>query len=148
MRLLAEQTVSISCDVTTAFAYVANMENFSQWFPGVRSLVSNNSLQPTDIGKEYREVFTAAGKDQNIVLRVKEVQRDGLFITEGEYPPLLPRMEVTFQSQGAQSCSVIWRMFSRNHSFIGGFTWLPLARRVIRGRSSLGVQQLKKILES
>jgi uncharacterized protein YndB with AHSA1/START domain len=146
LRLLTENTVSIACDVRSAFAYVSNMENFAQWFPNVRLVASADAQAHATLGKQYVEVVATPRGEQKIPLRVKAVEPDRLFVTEGEYPPLMPRMEIEFQSQGA-GCTVTWRMFSRNTSLLARFTWLRLARRVIRERATLGLAQLKKQLE-
>jgi hypothetical protein len=149
VQLLTEQTVAIYCNVETAFAYVANMENFGKWFPEVRSIVSANALPHAVKGKEYLETFVSSkGKERQIRLRVQEVDANTLFLTEGEYSPLLPRMEVTFASQGDHACTVTWRMYSRNNGVIARFTLLPLVRRVIRKRAVIGMARLKEKLES
>ncbi len=149
MKLLTEQTVSIRCDVHTAFAYVSNMENFPQWFPGVRSVVSANPLPPAEPGKEYLEVVAAPnGEERQILSRVKEVQHDRLFVTEGEYPPLLPRMEISLRSEDANNCAVTWRMLSRNDTPESNLPWLPTARQAIEERARLGVSRLKEKLEN
>jgi hypothetical protein len=74
------------------------------------------------------------------------VEPDKLFVTEGDYPPLLPRMEIEFRPQGA-GCTVTWRMLSRNTSLLARLTWLRVARRIIRKRAAAGVAQLKEQLE-
>lgn len=149
MKLLAEQSTTIRCDVRTVFAYASNMENFSQWFPGVRSIVSANALQPTEPGKEYLEVVaTPAGEERQVLVRVRQVEPDRLFVTEGEYPPLLPRMEILFRAEGADECAITWRMFSRNDAPESELSWLPMARGAIRERAEAGVAQLKMRLES
>jgi len=125
------------------------LENFGEWFPQVRSIVSANSLPHAHIDKEYLEVVAGPnGKERQLLVRVKQVKPNLLFVTEGDYPPLLPRMEVTFHPQGIESCIVTWRMYSRNNSLLARFTLLPLARRVIRKRAAVGVARLKKNLES
>lgn len=125
------------------------MENFPEWFPGVRSIVPANSLPPTEPGKEYLEVVaTTTGEERQILLRVKEVQRDLLFVTEGEYPPLLPRMEISIRAESAGSCAVTWRMLSRNDAPEAELAWLPIARQTMKERAKLGVAQLKVRLEN
>ena len=146
MRLLTENTISIACNVGSAFAYATNMENFAQWFPNVRSVVSADTQPHATLGKQYLELVSTPRGEQKISLRVKAVEPDRLFVTEGDYPPLLPRMEIEFQPQGT-GCTVTWRMFSRNTSLLARFTWLRLARRIISQRAAVGVVQLKRQLE-
>ena len=148
MKLLAEQSVVVRCAVHTVFDYISNMENFGQWFPGVRSIVSADSLQPIEPGKEYLEVVaTPSGEERQIVVRVRQVESDRLFATEGEYPPLMPRMEIALRAERADACVVTWRMLSRNDAPESELAWLPVARRTIQERAELGVAQLKARLE-
>ena len=148
MKLLAEQSVAVRCDVRTAFDYISNMENFSQWFPGVRSITPADSLQPIEPGKEYVEVVaTPTGEERQVLVRVRQVESDRLFVTEGEYPPLLPRMEILLRAERADACVITWRMLSRNDAPEAEISWLPVARRTIQERAELGVAQLKMRLE-
>jgi hypothetical protein len=148
LKLLAEQSVAIGCDVRTAFDYISNMENFGQWFPGVRSIVSADSLQPIEPGKEYVEVVaTPTGEERQILVRVRQIEPDRLFATEGDYPPLLPRMEMHLRAERADACVITWRMLSRNDAPEAQIPWLPIARQTIQQRADLGVAQLKARLE-
>jgi uncharacterized protein YndB with AHSA1/START domain len=148
LPILTEQKITIARSAAAVFAYVSNMENFSEWFPQVRSITSANSLPHAQVGKEYLEVVAAPnGEERKIPLRVREVEKNRLFVTEGEYPPLLPRMEIEIRSQDADNCVVTWRMLSRNKGFLVRFTLLPLARRVIGARAAAAVARLKSNLE-
>lgn len=149
MHLLTEQTTTIACPVEAAYQYATNMERFGEWFPGVISIVSANTLQHAQRGKEYLETVAVPlrGKRQ-IKLSVKEAQADKLFVTEGEFPPLMPRMEIVFQATGADSCEIRWRIFSRNESLLIRATLIPLARSVMRNRAAIGMKQLTQTLES
>jgi uncharacterized protein YndB with AHSA1/START domain len=149
VRLLAEQSVSIRRDVTKVFAYVSNMENFSQWFPAVRSIVAANPQQPIEPGKEYLEVVaTPTGEEREIRLRVKEMEPYRLFATEGDYPPLMPRMEIQLQADSTNGCIVTWRMLSRNEEPESALPWLALARQAIDERAKAGLGQLRTRLET
>ena len=146
MQLLTENRVSIACSVSSAFAYVTNMENFGEWFPKVRSIVSVDTQPHATLGKRYAETVSTPRGERKILLRVKTVEPDRLFVTEGDYPPLLPRMEIEFEPHSA-GCTVTWRMFSRNGGLLARFIWLRVARRIIRERATVGVAQLKQQLE-
>ena len=149
MELLAEQTVVIERNVAVTFAYVTNMENFSEWFPGVLSVASADSMPHSTLGKEYREtVSTPNGGEQTFLLRVKEARPDKLFVTEADHPPLLPRMEVEFAPSGDRGSTVTWRMFSRNEDPVTRATVVPLAQRVIGERAAQAIVRLKQKLES
>ncbi len=148
MHLLTEQTITIARPAEVAYQYATNMERFGEWFPGVLSIESANTFQHGLRGKEYLETVTVPlrGKRQ-IKLSVKEAQPNRLFVTEGEFAPLMPRMEIAFQATGADSCDVTWRMFSRNDSFVIKVTLLPLAKRIMRKRAAIGMKRLKQKLE-
>jgi hypothetical protein len=149
MYLLAEQTITISRSVEAAYQYTTNMEYFGEWFPGVLSIESANDFPHAKCGKEYLETVSIPlrGK-RKIRISVKKAQPNKLFITEGEFPLLMPRMEIAFQASGANSCSVTWRMFSRNNSFLFKITLLPLVKNVMRKRAAIGIKQLKQKLEN
>ncbi len=149
MQLLTEQTITIARSVEAAYQYATNMERFGEWFPGVLSIESANTSPHAQRGKEYLETVTVPlrGKRQ-IKLSVKDAQSNELFVTEGEFPPLMPRMEIVFQATGADSCDVTWRMFSRNDNFLVKATLLPLAKRVMRKRAAIGMKRLRQELES
>ena len=148
MHLLTEQTIAIARPVEATYQYATNMERFGEWFPGVLSIESANTLRHAQPGKEYLETVTVPlrGKRQN-ELSVKEAQTNERFVTEGAIPPLLPRMEIIFQATSADSCDVTWRMFSRSDSFLVKATLLPLAKSVMRKRAAIGIRQLKQNLE-
>lgn len=149
MRLLSEQKVDISCPVERVYAYATNLERFAEWFPAVLSVVSVNDQAHAEPGKEYLEtVKDRNGVERKIKLQVKEARRNALFVSEGEYPPLMPRMEIVFESSDERKCSVTWRMYSRNRSLFARFTWLPLARRIIARRAADGVNRLREKLEA
>lgn len=148
VHLLAEESIDIHRSPATVFDYVANMERFGEWFPGVLSIESANDMAHGDVGKQYLETVTVPlrGK-RRIRLLVQQAERNRLFVTEGNLPPIMPRMEVSITSQSAESCRLTWRMFSRNKSALFRLTLLPLARGVMRKRAAVGMKRLKRNLE-
>lgn len=148
MQLLTEQTTTVVRSAGAAYQYATNLEHFAEWFPGVLSIESANTLEHGQRGKEYLETIAAPLKGKRkIKICVKEAEFGKVFITEGEFPPLMPRMEIRFQATGAESCSVTWKMFSRNDSFLFNATLLHLFRSVLRKRAAVGIKRLQKILE-
>jgi hypothetical protein len=146
VHLLTEQKIFIDCDAAMAFAFVADMEAFGRWFPGVLRINSTNALPPATVGKVYLEtVALPDGTETAITLRVVEAVPNRRFVTEGDFPPLLPRMEVGFEAQGA-GCTLTWRMLSRNQDPQVAST-LPFVSRVLEERAALGMAQLKQLLE-
>lgn len=148
MHLLAKESVRIDRSAKAVFDYVANMERFGEWFPGVLSIESANGQPHGQAGKEYLETVAIPLRgERKIKLLVREAQPNTLFVTEGKLFPLMPRMEISIHSNGTESCDVTWRMFSRNENAIFRLTLLPLARGVVRKRATRGLGKLKNNLE-
>ena len=151
MHLLVEQSVCIQCRAQDVFEFVSNMEHFALWFPGVIAIESSNALAHGQVGKEYLETVSVPLRGhQKIRLHVREVVQasgDYLFATEGRFPPLLPRMEISISDGPLTSCRLTWRMFSRNRSPVIRFTLHLLARRLMGQRARVGLAVLKERME-
>lgn len=148
MHLLTEKTVNIKRPMSAVFAYVANMEQFGEWFPGVVLIESANALDHGQEGKEYLETVSIPFRGtRKIKLVVREVRANHFLATEGKFSPLMPRMEISLNEGEMDSCELTWRMFSRNNSLIAKYALLPLARRVMGRRAETGIASLKKRLE-
>ena len=148
MQLLAEESVRIQRSVLDVFTYVSNMERFGEWFPGVIAIASSNALQHGQAGKQYLETVSVPFRGtRKITLEVREVRGHQFFATEGRFPPLMPRMEITLLEAEANSCELTWRIFSRSNNPITRYMVLPLARRVMGKRAAVGVAALKKRME-
>ena len=80
-------------------------------------------------------------------LTVRQAEPGRLLVTEGALAPLLPRMELLFQSTSVGSCRITWKMFSRNDGALARLMLLPLARRIIDKRAAIGMSVLKEKLE-
>lgn len=149
MHLLAESTTDIACPVQAAYQYATNLERFGEWFPGVVAIESANSLSHAEPGKEYLETVAVPLRGQRkIKIVVKEAERDKSLVTEGAFPPLLPRMQMQFKALTADSCQVQWQMFSRNNGLLAKLTIIPLARGVMRKRAAVALAALKRRLEA
>ncbi|MES2581453.1 MAG: SRPBCC family protein [Pseudomonadota bacterium] len=149
MHLLTEKTVHIQRPALAVFGYVSNMENFGEWFPGVIAIQSANALQHGQPGKQYLEtVLVPLRGTRKITVQVREVRDHQFFATEGRFPPLMPRMELTVDATGENACTFTYRVFSRSDSLIARYTLLPLARRVMGHRAAVGVAALKQRLEA
>ena len=148
MHLLAEKSVHIHRPVLEVFGYVSNMENFGEWFPGVISIKSHNALAHGELGKEYLETVRVPLRGRRkITLQVRQASSPHFFATEGRLLPLLPRMEITLDATAMNSCELTWRIFSISHNLWVRYLVLPLARRVMDKRASLGVAALKGRME-
>lgn len=149
MHLLAESTAEIACPVSVAYQYATNLERFGEWFPGVVAIEAANALSHAEPGKEYLETVEIPLRGRRKVkLVVKEAEHNKYLVTEGAFPPLLPRMHIRFKALTANSCQVQWQMFSRNKGLLAKHTIIPLARGVMRRRAAVGLAALKKRLET
>ncbi len=149
MHLLAEESVEIRCSADEAYAYACDLEKFGEWFPGVIRIVAQDALDLTAIGKSYLETVAIPLRgNRNVQIRVKEAERNSIFITEGSMRPLLPRMEIRFRASGTNSTLVSWQMHSRSQSALLRATLIPLARRVMKTRARQGMANLKRQLEA
>lgn len=148
MHLLAEASIHIQRPALEVFQYVSNMERFGEWFPGVTAIQSSNALPHGQPGKEYLETaYVPLRGNRKIKVLVREVRGHQFFATEGRFPPLLPRMEITLDDTGASTCDLTYRVFSRSNSLITQYTVILIARRVMRKRAALGVATLKRRME-
>lgn len=148
MPVLTEQSIVIVKDVDAVFDYVVNMENYAQWFPGVLSVKSADSLPSGSPEKTYEEVAKDPIKGPvRFNIKVKEARRNQFFVTEGSYVPLLPKMTVVFQKINFNETRLDWKMESRNNSWLFKLTLLPVAKHLISKRAKLGLIALKRNLE-
>lgn len=148
MPVLTSNKILIHCPIAVVYEFVANMENFGKWFPKVLEIRSANSLEPDSIGKAYIETVKVPFRGlKHIKLKVVQSQKNSLFVTEGNFHPLLPRMTINFSEQANKTTVVIWRMESRNNGTIFNLLLLPLYKFVLKGRAQKGVQNLKELLE-
>jgi carbon monoxide dehydrogenase subunit G len=149
MKVLTINTVQINSPIAEVYKFVINMENFKHWFPGVIEIKSDNYLGHGIVGKTYSETVKIPFKgEKKITLKVVQSEENELFITEGTFFPLMPRMVVKFSEDNNKNTSLTWSMQSRNESFIFNTLFLPLLQNVIKKRARIGVQNLKKILEN
>ncbi len=145
MHKLAKNRIIVEKGVDEVFNYAANLENFSAWFPGVVSITSANNLKFMEKGKKYRENFSSLGSQKKVIIEVKHCSMREQLITESEFLPILPRMEIAFQKLDVNRTEVIWSMFSRN-SRLPWLLFLPLAKWIMHSRSKKGLRRLKEIM--
>ena len=149
MHLLTEQTIGIRASAEKAYRYITDMERFGEWFPGVMSIISASTHGHGEIGKEYLEtVVVPLRGTREIAVRVRDAEPYRFFATEGEFRPLMPRMEIAFDALGDGACSVTFRMFSRSDNRFVRLALIPLARRVMNRRAAVGLPRLKRALET
>lgn len=85
MHLLAEQSIDIACSVAVAYDFACNLERFGEWFPGVLTMASANSLDHAVVGKQYMETVAVPLRGtRKVTITVKEAEADKRFVTEGD----------------------------------------------------------------
>lgn len=147
-HLLSSRSIDIAAPAEAVFAYVANLENFPNWFPGALSIQAMDSVEVDEIGKTYSEIVALPfGRRAKVIIRVEESERPVHIVTEGNYRMLLPRMEMNLQNIGEGRSRIEWKMYSRRTGIIVKLL-LPIFRLVVRSRSRLSLVQLKAQLES
>jgi len=145
MQQLVSESILINREAEEVFDYLSNMENFKSWFQGVVAIESQDETSHGQVGKVYLETVKVPLRgERKIQLLVVESVRPHKFVTEGMFPPLLPRMEVLIEAQG-KSSAVQWSMYSRSESWLFKLLVLPFAKSVIskRAKQSLGVLKSK-----
>lgn len=146
MYKLARNKITVERGSGDVFNFAANLENFALWFPGVESITSANSLPFTEKGKKYKETFASLGSKKKVVVEVKDCQVEKYIVTESEFMPVLPRMEISFHALPDNRTEIVWSMVSRN----SGLLWailVPLVKLIMHNRSKRGLVRLRKLLE-
>lgn len=147
--ILVDETIRVRRPLSEVFTYISNHENYAQWFPDVETIVSVNNLPHGTVGKKYQEaVQVQRGRTVDMTITVVASTPNEFFATEGNFAPLLPRMEVRFKPVSDAETDVQWKFLSRNTSVITRFLITLIAKRGLQRRSKIGLQQLTRILEA
>lgn len=146
---LVDQTLSIDAPISKVFDFLANHENYASWYPNVISIVSANQLPHGAVGKIYKEAIRLpTGRNQLINIEVVKSRTPELFVTEGDFAPLHPRMEVQLSQKSATETSLNWRFYSRSQSVIGRLLIRFLLKKVMERDSRTGLARMKALVEN
>tara|TARA_R110002049_G_scaffold207188_1_gene377654 strand:- start:36976 stop:37437 length:462 start_codon:yes stop_codon:yes gene_type:complete len=149
MNTLTVNTVIINRTRKEVYKFATNMENFKRWFPEVIEIESDNSLEHGIVEKKYTETVKIPLKGESkISLNVVKAKENMVFITEGGFSPLLPRMIMKFSEESSTTTILTWSMQSRNNNLIFKSLFLPIFKKIISKRAEVGIQNLKTILEN
>ncbi len=141
--ILVDRTITTSTPVAAVFAFIANHQNYALWFPGVIDIRSDDSLPHGTVGKTYHETLRLpSGRQQVIDIPVVESVFPSRFVTEGRFPPLHPRMEMTLEPLPDGGTRLRWRFMSRNRSPIGRLLVRLLLRPAMSRRSRVAARRL------
>ncbi len=145
---LASKTVSINRSIVSVFEFLSNHENYIQWFPQVVSIEAADNLPHGTVGKIYKETLLLPNKrHKSMTIQVIESESPVLFITEGNFKPIHPRMEIRLSASSAQVTVVNLKFFSRNQSLIGRLLIPIFLKKIFARQSELGLRKLKDSLE-
>jgi carbon monoxide dehydrogenase subunit G len=147
-RLLSSRSIEIAAPINAVFTYAANLENFPAWFPGALSIRAKDSRPINEVGKCYEEIVGVPfGRSAKVRIEVVESNQPEHLVTEGDYAPLLPRMEMYFQAVGENQTLMEWKMYSRRRGILSGL-FLPVLSLVLKSRSRHALCKLKDLVES
>ena len=147
-RLLASRSIEIAAPINAVYTYAANLENFPAWFPGVLSIRAIDSRSIYEVGKSYEEIVSVPfRRSAKVRIDVVEANQPEYLVTEGDYAPLLPRMEMHFQVVGENQTLMEWRMYSRRRGLLTGLLLVVLSI-VLKSRSRYALIELKNIVEN
>jgi len=147
LEKLASFEIDTDISQEECFIYLSNMDNFDNWFPEVIEIVSKNK-EPIDVGKQYLEtVKMPLIGYKKITLTVKDFELYSQFSTEGDFAPLLPRMDIYVSNNDNGKTKINWAFYSRNSSKLFKL-FVPLFRYVMTKRSNIAAVKLKAVLAS
>jgi hypothetical protein len=144
---LVDATLTINRPIIEVFDFLSNHENYALWFPDVVSIVSVNDLPHGSVGKVYREVLKLPTGRRHITIDVVESRSPAVFVTEGNFPPLHPRMEVRLSEKSARESILNWKFYSRSQSAFGRLIVAALMKKSVARQSARGLKRLKTLLE-
>ena len=148
MLQVASYVYHIQAPVHQVFAYLADLENFADWFPGVKSVNAVGEKAFLGIGKEYIEqVSVPLLGTKEVRIQVTQFKKNSLLVTEGDLQPLLPRMCIKVEQQQEQT-RVEWSMYSRNGKRVFQLSFLPVIQKIMQSRAELAEQRLLEVFSS
>lgn len=146
---LVDESLLILSPISTVFDFLANHENYALWYPKVISIKSANQLPHGAVGKIYKEAIRLpTGRIQSINITTVESRSPELFVTEGDFAPLHPRMEVHLVKKSASETLLNWRFYSRSQSMIGRLLIRILVKKTLQRDSKTGLARMKALVES
>lgn len=145
---LVDKTLLIKRPIANVFEFLANHENYIKWFPGVVAIAAADELPHGTVGKIYNETLRLpTGRNRRMTIKVVESHFPALFMTEGTFAPVYPRMEVRLSEQSAQETRLNLRFLSRSQSVVARLLIRTLVKKAFARQSEVGLLRLKKILE-
>lgn len=142
---LAKASTLVPASIDTVFQYVTNMENYGEWFPGVRAITSENSLPHATIGKTYVETLLLPEGEFELIIEVSQCEPNRLFLTKGSLEAVLPQMTINFSHERENQCWVNVQYHSRNSDLDASSAMIIALREDLGQRLVIGLANLNKI---
>jgi uncharacterized protein YndB with AHSA1/START domain len=144
---LVQVSTIFSAPVDTVFKYVTNMENYIDWFPGVLSIKSKNSLPHATVGKTYLEALQFPDSEYELTIEVAQCEVNRLFLTKGDLEGVLPQMKIEFFADAENKCHMHLQYHSRNSNLTEKSETIILLKKDLGNRVPVGISNLKNIVE-
>lgn len=146
--LLTQLSARVNRPIDDVFSFVSNHENYKLWYPGVVSIVSADDLPHGTPGKTYIETLKMpGGRHQEIPIVTIVSERPKRFVTEGEFPALMPQMTFELTPAGTQQTNLVWTFRSRHTTRVRRLVARLLYRPVIKRQALKAMAQLTQLLE-
>lgn len=149
MILVVRRSVLIERPVKEVWEFVADLESYPRYFPGVLQMRSEDERAPGTVGKRYAEIAQVPlrGETRVSVELVEAVPGERLAF-HADLSPVRPRFDVELRDVGEGHTRLQWSCRSRDESLRVRVGVLPLMRRVLEARARTGLENLKRLLET
>ena len=146
--LLTQLSARVNRPIDDVFTFVSNHENYKLWYPGVVSVVSANDKPHGTPGKTYMETLKMpGGRHQEIPIVAIISERPRRFVTEGEFPALMPQMSFELRAASESQTDIVWTFRSRHTSPVRRLVARLLYRPVMKRQALTAMAQLTRLLE-
>jgi len=144
---LAKASICIAAPIENVFTYVANMENYKNWFPRVTNIKSVNNIPHGVVGKKYIETLSLPNGEVELEIEVDCSEVNKLFLTKGNLAGILPQMTVKFSVNQDQNCQMDLQYHSRSLDLTPTSDIVIVLKEDLKARANKGMAKLKVIME-
>lgn len=147
MILLSKAQVVLNSSSKTVFDYVTNMEKYAEWFPGVISIKSKNSLPHARPGKTYLELLRFPSGEHELTIEVIEAEQGRMLLTHGDLDDILPQMTINVEDSHAPNedgCHLSLQYHSRNTALTEDSEIIKALKHDLAIRAKKGLTNLKE----
>lgn len=143
---LLEANVWIDRAPEAVYRFVADFENYPEWFPGILQMKSQDDRPPGTVGKRYSEIAQVPpGREEQIDVELISATPNEELASQASLAPLRPRFRYRFVSQDG-GCRFVWSVHTQESGLAAALA-RAVTRLVLRRRSRAAMANLKRILE-